>query len=67
MGSEVMKGLREKKQAKMKQNVPESAHKPDLVNEKRGLDTEKASRRSEPEDKKVISIKTIVRLQSTSI
>ncbi|TKY45426.1 hypothetical protein E2542_SST02222 [Spatholobus suberectus] len=48
---EVMKGLREKQKAKMKQNVSESAHKPDLVREKMGLEKEKLARRSDMEDK----------------
>ncbi|RZC08189.1 hypothetical protein D0Y65_015080 [Glycine soja] len=43
---EVMKGLKEKQKAKMRQNVPESAHKPDL-------EKEKVARRSEMEDNKV--------------
>lgn len=41
-----MKGLKEKQKAKMRQNVPESAHKPDL-------EKEKVARRSEMEDNKV--------------
>ncbi|KAL2321875.1 hypothetical protein Fmac_026254 [Flemingia macrophylla] len=43
---EVMKGLWAKKQAKMKRNVSESAQKPNLMKER----TDKAARRSEPED-----------------
>ncbi|CAL5203351.1 unnamed protein product [Lathyrus oleraceus] len=34
---EVMKGIREKKQAKMRQNMSEAAHKPDLVKEKKPI------------------------------
>ncbi|KAK2442823.1 D-ribose-binding periplasmic protein [Trifolium repens] len=47
---EVMKGLREKKQAKMKQNKLESAHKHDLVKENLGLEMEKKSRRFDTQD-----------------
>ncbi|KAL5186253.1 hypothetical protein HKD37_05G012151 [Glycine soja] len=43
---EVMKGLWEKKQAKMKRNLSESAQKPNLMKER----TDKSTRRSEPED-----------------
>lgn len=46
LGSEVMKGLREKQKAKMRQNVPESALKLEL-------EKEKVARRSEMEDNKV--------------
>lgn len=48
-----MKGLRERKQAKMRQNVSESAHKPDWVKEKLGLEMDKVARRSDTEDNKV--------------
>ena len=48
-----MKGLRERKQARMKQNMLESAHKPDCVKEKLGLEMEKAARRSDLEDNQV--------------
>ncbi|CAL0325373.1 unnamed protein product [Lupinus luteus] len=46
---EVMKGLWAKKQAKMKKNLPEPAHKSDQVREKPILEMDKALRRSEPE------------------
>ncbi|KAL9314153.1 hypothetical protein ACSQ67_019605 [Phaseolus vulgaris] len=45
---EVMKGLREKQKAKMRQNVSESVRKPDL-------EKEKLTRRSDIEDNKVKS------------
>ncbi|KAK7317205.1 hypothetical protein RJT34_01227 [Clitoria ternatea] len=40
---EVMKGLRERQKAKMRQNMSESGHKPDLVKEKIRLEKEKAT------------------------
>ncbi|XP_020229924.1 uncharacterized protein LOC109810780 [Cajanus cajan] len=49
---EVMRGLREKQKAKVKS---ESAHKPDLVNEKVGLEKEKVAKRPDIEDSKVIT------------
>ncbi|BAT79552.1 hypothetical protein LR48_Vigan04g052700 [Vigna angularis] len=45
---EVMKGLREKQKAKMRQNVVESVHKPDL-------EKEKLPRRPDIEDNKVMA------------
>ena len=52
-GSEVMKGLWAKKQAKMKRNLSESAHKSDQVKLKPGFEMDKAGRRLESEDKQV--------------
>jgi hypothetical protein len=54
-----MKGLREKKQAKMKQNMLESAHKHDLVKENLGLEMEKKSRRFDTQDNQVNPKQTI--------
>jgi hypothetical protein len=54
-----MKGLREKKQAKMKQNKLESAHKHDLVKENLGLEMEKKSRRFDTQDTQVNPKQTI--------
>ncbi|KAK7411145.1 hypothetical protein VNO78_02577 [Psophocarpus tetragonolobus] len=42
---EVMKGMREKQKAKMRQNVSESAQRPDLVKEQIVLEKEKMTRR----------------------
>ncbi|XP_057442997.1 uncharacterized protein LOC130734548 [Lotus japonicus] len=51
---EVMKGLKERKQAKMKQNMPGSGHKSDWVKGKIGLEMDnKAERRLDTEDNKV--------------
>ncbi|OIW00343.1 hypothetical protein TanjilG_27594 [Lupinus angustifolius] len=46
---EVMKGLWAKKQAKLKKNLPEPAHKTDQVREKPVLEMDEVARRSEPE------------------
>ncbi|KEH35062.1 DUF4228 domain protein [Medicago truncatula] len=47
---EVMKGIREKKQAKIKQNM---SHKPDLVKTTLGLEMEKKAKRFDTKDNKV--------------
>lgn len=50
-----MKGLKERKRAKMKQNMPGSGHKSDWVKGKIGLEMDnKAERRLDTEDNKVI-------------
>ncbi|KEH35061.1 hypothetical protein MtrunA17_Chr3g0117971 [Medicago truncatula] len=46
---EVMKGIREKKQAKIKQNM---SHKPDLVKTTLGLEMEKKAKRFDTKDNK---------------
>jgi len=48
-----MKGIREKKQAKIKQNMSESARKPDLVKTTLRLEMEKKAKRSDTQDNKV--------------
>lgn len=60
---EVMKGLWEKKQAKMKRNLSESAQKPNLMKER----TDKSTRRSEPEDNQVNLNQSLVYTVSTSL
>lgn len=51
---EVVKGLLAKKQAKMQKSMTDSAQKLDWVKGRSGLETNKAARRSETEDKQVI-------------
>lgn len=60
---EVMKGLWEKKQAKMKRNLSDSAQKPNLMKER----TDKSTRRSEPEDNQVNLNQSLVYTVSTSL
>jgi len=45
-----MKGIREKKQAKIKQNM---SHKPDLVKTTLGLEMQKKAKRFDTQDNKV--------------